>query len=116
MTLQYEDIKVDEPQEGSRIVVIVLKDEQGVAGLPAFVTVTVTRRNDPPELSLGVGFGEEDVIEFSEIKEGDNGAGIQVVSLPHRVAIRDEEENTQQQFIQKMIIQLRFYSAACLDY
>ena len=96
-----------EPHEGPRLVIITLMDDEGASSLPAFVTVIVTRRNDAPELDVGRGFGKGDEIEFSEIKEGTNGVGVHIVSRPHRVHIRDEEEYTQYQFIQHMAIQLR---------
>ena len=80
-------------------------DDEGARSLPVFVTVNVTRRNDVPELDVGVGFGMDDEVAFSEIEEGANGVGIPIVSRPHRVQIRDEEEETQ--FIQQITIILR---------
>ena len=80
-------------------------DDEGARSLPVFVTVNVTRRNDVPELDVGVGFGMDDEVTFSEIEEGANGVGIAIVSRPHRVQIRDEEEETQ--FIQQITIILR---------
>ena len=101
----YENNEVDEPHEGARLVIITLVDNEGTSSLPVFVTVHVTRRNDVPELDVGVGFGMDDEVRFNEIEEGRNGVRIPIVSRPHRVQIRDEEEKAQ--FIQQITIRLR---------
>jgi cysteine-rich repeat protein len=113
LTLLYENTEVDEPLEGARLIVITLFDNEGAASLPVFITVNVTRRNDVPELDVGVGFGVDDEIEFVEIAQGANGVGIPIVSRPHRINIRNEEEETEP--IQQMTITLRATGCGVLD-
>ena len=87
-----------------------LVDDEGARSLPVFITVNVTRRNDVPELDVGVGFGMDDEVTFSEIEEGTNGVGIPIVSRPHRVQIRDEEKETQQITIKLRLVFHIIYS------
>jgi hypothetical protein len=113
LTLLYENTEVDEPLEGARMIIMTLFDDEGAPSLPAFITVNVTRRNDAPELDVGVGLGVNDQIQFDEIENGANGVGIPIVSLPHRVQIRNEED--ERESIQTITIKLRATGCGELD-
>ena len=84
-----------------------MADNRGAHSRPATVTVIVNRTSDPVQLDLGVGLGQQDSITFTEIANGQNGVGIHIVSLPHRVRILNEEEITQNEHLHMITIQLR---------
>lgn len=103
--MRYENKEDVEPAEGIRTAVLVATDTGGASSLNATVEIRVTRRNDRPALDLGVGVGVVDSVTFTEIPAGQNGVGVHVVSLPHRLAIIDEE--SLRHHIARIIIQLR---------
>jgi hypothetical protein len=115
LSIYYYNNQTVEPIPGPRTITFIVVDNKGAHSRPAVVTVVVTRTNDPVQLDLGVGVGQQDSITFTEIAEGQNGVGIHIVSRPHRVKIFNEEETTQNEHLHMITIHLRAGTCGKLD-
>lgn len=91
-TVMYVNEEEVEPREGVTVAVFVVTDDAGASSQNVSVFIHVSRKNDRPEVNLGVGFGHQDDISFMEIPQGENSLGVHIVSRPHRIEILDEEE------------------------
>ena len=94
-----------EPMAGEREVRVVIWDEDGAASLPVSIFIYVMRKNDRPNLDLGVGENQNDSTSFMEIASGTHDVGIHVTSHPHRIMISDEEEEGH--YTTKVVMTLR---------
>jgi hypothetical protein len=112
LSIYYYNNQSVEPVPGPRTVLFVVADRSGARSQPATVTVIVKRTNDPVQVDLGVGLGQDDSIMFTEIPKGENGVGLHIVSRPHLVMITNEEEN---ELLQTITIHLRTGGCGKLD-
>ena len=91
-SIVYVNTKINEPTEGNRTAVFTVFDDENAASDPATVYIIVKRRNDHPDIDLGVGINKGDNLTFVEITEGGSVTGIHISNNPHRIRIIDEED------------------------
>ena len=108
LAVYYFNNQTVEPQVGPRTTIFKVRDDGGAVSQATTVIINVWRKNDRVQLNLGVGFGVQDAVTFTEIVQGGFGVGIHIVSQPHRVAIVNEEEETQNQHLEMITIHLRY--------
>ena len=108
LAVYYFNNQTVEPQVGPRTTIFKVRDDGGAVSQTTTVIINVWRKNDRVQLNLGVGFGVQDAVTFTEILQGGIGVGIHIVSQPHRVAIVNEEEETQNQYLEMITVHLRY--------
>lgn len=99
LSAAYSNSRGDGMQPGHRTILATAKDTDDASSDSVNVTVTVDERNDPPEINLGVGFGQPDAISFTEA----DTAYTSIVTFGFRFALRDEDST----MISKATISLR---------
>jgi hypothetical protein len=91
-SFKYENTETAEPTKGNRTAVFTVFDDDDAASDPATVYIIVKRRNDHPDIDLGVGINKGDNLTFVEIGQDASVSGIHISNHPHRIRIIDEED------------------------
>jgi hypothetical protein len=113
LSFLYKNNDHTEPVEGTRTVTAVVQDGERTESQKVFIYINVTRKNDKPDVDLGVGKNRPDNTTFKEVEKGELSVGIHIATLPHRVEISDETEELH--YTTKVIVNLRASSCGQLD-